>query len=345
MGAAKVRGLAVVGLGMALPPHAQALAELEDVFRVVGAWSPSAARRARVASERGWPEAGDLDALIADPGIDAALILAPPHVHADLAARFLDAGKDVLVEKPLDVSLAKAEAMVHHARERGRTLGVVLQHRHRPGTLALAALLAEGRLGTVEAASCVVPWWRDQAYYDTPGRGTRARDGGGVLITQAIHVLDVFRAVTGGIGRVAALARTTAVHRMECEDVVGAALELRTGGIGSLFATTAAYPGHGEEVRLVCTEGVATLGGGALVVDWLDGSRDVVGETSASGGGADPMAFAHEAHKAVHVDFARAIDEGREPLTSGLEALRTQHFIEALLDSAGAGGWVAVPEV
>ncbi|TVQ40350.1 MAG: gfo/Idh/MocA family oxidoreductase [Geminicoccaceae bacterium] len=336
-------GLGIVGLGMALPPHARALADLRDQIHVVAAWSPSAERRQAAAAAYALPEAASLDALLADPAVEAILVLTPPHVHAELAERAFAAGKHVLVEKPLDVSLERAAAMVAQAAAAGSILGVVLQHRYREATRTLQAMLRAGELGTIQAASCTVPWWRDQAYYDAPGRGTRARDGGGVLMTQAIHALDVFRALTGGVARVAASARTTALHRMECEDHVAATMTLTGGGIASLVASTATFPGYPEEIRLIGTRGVATLSGGALHIAGLDGQSFELAVAAPSGGGAEPMAFSHEAHRALLLDFAQAVRAHRNPLVDGVEALRTQRLIEAILAAAASGAWQDVP--
>ena len=173
------KGLAIVGLGMALKPHAKALAELEDEYRIVAAHSRSAERRDAAAAEYGLPTTADLDALAADPAIEAVLILTPPNSHKEIAARFLDAGKHVLLEKPIDVTSDRAAEIVALAEQKDRRLGVVLQHRFRASSRTLADLLLSGRLGRLSAANCTVPWWRPQAYYDEPGRGTLARDGGG----------------------------------------------------------------------------------------------------------------------------------------------------------------------
>lgn len=228
------------------------------------------------------------------------------------------------------------------ASARNLRLGVVLQHRFREGATALSIMLRDGALGQVEAASCDVPWWRDQSYYDQPGRGTRARDGGGVLMTQAIHALDLFRSLCGGVRRVAARAATTGLHRMECEDVLAAAMELEGGGPASLFATTAAPAGRPETIRLMCTRATAVLTGGALRVEHADGSVQTAGEDGGSGSGAAAMAFSHEAHRRLLMDFAASIREGRDPIASGAEALRTQRLIAALLASADCSAWIEV---
>ena len=158
--------LAVVGLGMAVTPHAQSLRDLSKRVDVAGAYSPTAERRASFAARFPFPVTDDLDALAADPSIEAAMILTPPRTHLPLVERFAAAGKHVLLEKPLEADTARAEAVVAACERGGVMLGVVLQHRFRPAARALAARLRDGELGDVAAASVSVPWWRPQAYYD-----------------------------------------------------------------------------------------------------------------------------------------------------------------------------------
>jgi predicted dehydrogenase len=201
--------------------------------------------------------------------------------------------------------------------------------------------LDEGGLGTLAAVQLIVPWWRPQSYYDVPGRGTLTRDGGGVLLTQAIHTLDLMLSLTGPVAEVAAIAGTSAMHRMETEDFVGAGLRFANGALGGLIATTAAVPGGPERLVLTGTHGTATLESGTVTIDWLDGRRESHGEPNATGGGADPMAFPHDWHRAVIADFLDALDQGRAPRISGREALAVHRLVDALLLSAAEGRRVA----
>ena len=253
------------------------------------------------------------------------------------------AGKHVLMEKPLDVTTARAEELVAACRKAGVTLGVVLQHRFRPAGMQLAQILKDGELGAIVGCSTVIRLWRPQSYYDEPGRGSFARDGGGVLISQGIHTLDLMLSLTGPIAEVTGYATTTPVHRMETEDMVCAAARFANGAFGTIDATTAAYPGFLERIELVCEKGTASLAGTLLSVRFHDGRAiDVEQEVGAGGTGADPMAFPHDYHRAVMADFVDAIRTGREPKVTGEEALKVHRLIDALIETGRTGAPVKV---
>lgn len=328
------RRVAVVGLGLAVTPHAQSLIDLADRVEVAHAVSRSQVRLDAFAARFPWPVTTDLDAVLADRSISAVLLLTPPNTHLDLVRKAAAAGKHILLEKPLEATLARARQVVETCRQAGVTLGVVFQHRFRPGARALAQRIAAGALGPLAAASVAVRWWRPQSYYDEPGRGTLARDGGGVLLTQAIHVLDLFVSLAGPVAEVTALAGTTRLHRMETEDIVGAALRFAGGALGSLDATTASYPGFPERIELVGEKATALLVGGGVMIFYQDGRQEQLGAQEQTGGGADPMAFAHDAHRALLADFLDALDHGRAPLAHGDEALKVHALIDALLRSS-----------
>jgi predicted dehydrogenase len=272
--------IAIVGLGMAVAPHARSLRDLAGRVDVAAAFSPTRARRDAFAAQYGYPVVDDIDAIVDDASIDCALILTPPRTHLPLVERFAAAGKNILLEKPLEAETSRAEAAVDACARNGVTLGVVLQHRFRPGALALAECVAGDGLGQIANASVAVPWWRPQSYYDEPGRGTLARDGGGVLLTQAIHTLDLFLSLVAG----------------------------------------------------------------RLDVHFHDGRVETAGERAAFGGGADPMAFAHDAHRALIAAFLDALDAGRSPPNDGYGALAVHDLIDAVLASARTHAFVPVPQ-
>ena len=332
-----MRRCAIIGLGMAVTPHAKSLLDLRDRVKVVTAHSPTAARRDAFAAKFGLPVTGDVDGIVDDPSIDYAVLLTPPNARAELVRRLAAAGKHILMEKPVERTTAAAEAIVATAEQAGVTLGIVLQHRFRAVAERLAGRLGSGELGTLAAASITVPWWREQSYYEEPGRGTYDRDGGGVLISQAIHTLDLALTFTGPVSEVAAVAGTTPLHRMETEDFVAAGIRFASGAHGSLMATTAFFPGAPERIELSGTRASAVLGPGGVSIRYHDGREEDFGEAQGSGSGADPMDFPHDAHRALHADFIDALDEDRAPRVTGRDALAVHRFIDAVVAAAREG--------
>lgn len=335
--------IAIIGLGMAVTPHARGLVDLADTVEVVHAFSPSAERRTSFAQRFPFPTCDSLDTILGDDRVEAVAVLTPANTHRDIALTCAAAGKHVLMEKPLDITTARAVELVDGCRAAGVTLGVVLQHRFRPAGQRLADLLAAGELGTIVGCSTVIRLWRPQGYYDEPGRGSFARDGGGVLMSQGIHTLDLMLSLAGPITEVAGFTTTTPVHRMETEDMVCAAVRFANGAFGTIDATTAAYPGFPERIELTCEKGTAVLAGTSLKVRFQDGRRiDVEPDDSAGGTGADPMAFPHDDHRAVMADFVEAIRMGREPRVTGEEALKVHRLIDALIAAGSSDRRLAV---
>jgi predicted dehydrogenase len=330
--------IGVIGLGPASLPHGKSLLDLRERIEVRCAAARSAAKARAFGETFGFPTTTNIDDVIDDPEIDAVILLTPPSAHLELGERCFAAGKHLLVEKPLEVSLARATRLVEAGRRYGRRLGVVLQHRFRPASVRASAIMREKSLGAIEAAAMSVPWWRPQSYYDEPGRGTLGRDGGGVLLTQAIHTFDLFRSLVDVTEVASAVCTTTGLHRMETEDFVAALLRLRTGAPATLMATTAFYPGHPESIDVIGRLGTMSIKGGALQVAYLDGTSESVASEGGTGSGASIMDFPHDAHRAVISDFADALAQDRDPLVSGEEALESQRLIDEIVRAGAANG-------
>lgn len=330
--------MALIGLGPGSQPHLAGLNELHDRVDLRWAVARSHPENARATLPAHTRVTDDIALALQDPDVEAVIVATPAHTHLAIAGRALAAGKHTLVEKPLDVSLAKAEELVRLAAATDLRFGVVLQHRFRPAAVRLKELLASSTLGELQAGVLQVPWWRSQGgYYDQTGRGSAARDGGGVLLTQAIHALDLFRSLVGVREVVASRVRTTDIHRMETEDFASALLTLGNGAPGVLMATTAMYPGRAESLELVCTHATVSLVGGTLRVSFHDGRCEVIEGEERSGSGDSIMDFSPAAHVALHRDFLDAITHGRSPTVSGDEALQTHRLIEKII---AAGGFV-----
>jgi predicted dehydrogenase len=335
-------GVGIVGLGNAVKPHAAALKALGDRALVVGGYSPSAPRRAQFASTYGLPAVESLHALLADPKVEALFVLTPPRTHTEIALAAARAGKDVLLEKPVDVDFARSKALVDEVERAGRVLGIVFQHRFREASIALREVLRANGLGDLLSVSASIRWWRSDEYFAEPGRGTIARDGGGVLLTQAIHTLDLMLDLAGPPARVSALVRTSPLRRIDTEDIACATVQYRNGAVGVIDATTVAYPGYPERVEIAGTKGSAVLAAERLELNPRDAPVRVIDGGSAGGGGADPMAFSPDAHRRLIADFLDAVESRRQPQASARSALAIHALIDAIQESSRRGAAVDV---
>ncbi|WP_390911775.1 Gfo/Idh/MocA family oxidoreductase [Pseudosulfitobacter sp. SM2401] len=208
--------------------------------------------------------------------------------------RVADATKDIAQDTSIDFAIV---ATPPNAR-----IEIV---RARAASIALKQAIDAGVLGDLATVELRIPWWRNQSYYDAPGRGSFGRDGGGVMISQAIHTLDLAMWLVGPIATIQALMRTTPLHHLEAEDWAGALFEFENGVCGSLMASTAAFPGQAESIVIQGSKAAAHLAFGVLTLHHLDGRTEELGANASTGGGADPMAFTHAWHQSVIEDFAR----------------------------------------
>jgi predicted dehydrogenase len=323
--------VALVGLGPGALPHLRSLQDLKERIELRYAFTRQP-RADRIQAYTGPVHLTDsLELILQDPEVQAVIVASPASTHLDICQRCFAAGKHVLLEKPLELNLERSTKLVELAAQAGLQLGVVLQHRFREASQVLQKLLIDGRLGEVQAASIRVPWWRSQSYYNEPGRGTLARDGGGVLLTQAIHTLDLFRSLVGIQSVKSAVVRHTQLHQMETEDYVSALLVLGNGAPGDLMATTAMYPGFPETIDIMGTLGSARLTGANLQVNFLEGAPVNICSEGGTGSGANPMDFSHEPHRELITDFIDAVHQKRPPRVSGADALKTHLVIDELL--------------
>lgn len=334
--------VALIGLGMASKPHLEALRQLEGKVEIAGVYNRSQPRAQEVAAQYGVPVFDSIDAIAADTSVAAVILVTPPDQREALVKTFAAAGKHILTEKPIERSSEQATALVEICEAAGVNFGVVFQHRFRVGAQRLTAIMHDGLLGDIASVRVQVPWWREQSYYDVPGRGSYERDGGGVLISQAIHVMDLMLSLTGAAESVQAMCATTPLHTLEAEDFAAGCIRFASGAVGSIVATTAAYPGGAETLSIDGTLGSATLEAGRLLVHYRDGSSEELGETTGTGGGADPMAFPCDWHRDLIEDFVDSIHAGSQPRISGREGLRVHHLIDALVASSRQGKQVAV---
>lgn len=354
---------ALVGCGVIAATHARALASLppEDAALTVFCDIETAAAES-LASEFGGRVATLEDAL-EDPEIDALSICTPSGMHSSQTVAGLGAGKHVIVEKPMDVSVSACDAMVEAQRKSGCTLAVVSQHRFDTASEQIRQLLDDGALGRLVYAEARVPWYRTQEYYDSAGwRGTWALDGGGCLMNQGIHTIDLFRWYCGPVKSVYARMATSAHERIEVEDIVAATVVFQNGVIATVMASTATYPGFPARVAVHGTEGSAILEGDRLHSLAIRGQETIGGKGStahalqvATGGTKAATAEVcqstasteteskwGDAHRAQLADFIRCCRTGDKPRVDGVEGRNAVELILAIYESARSGAVVSL---
>ena len=333
---------ALIGLGMVADTHLAAIKDAKDVTLagVMGRSTQKASAFAQKAQAMlGDPVSvfGSAAEIIAKANIDFVIIATPPDARVDLVSAFAEAKIPILMEKPIERTAQASEQLVDLCASAEVPLAICLQHRARGASVALKKAVDNGQLGKIVSAEIRVPWWRDQAYYDAPGRGTYARDGGGVMINQAIHTLDLALWCLGPFSTVQSLMTTTSQHKMEAEDWAGALFTTNNGAVGSVVATTTAYPGHPESVSLQGTLASAHLESGVLTLSHMDGRTQTIGASAATGAGADPMAFTHAWHQTILENFVDHLKNGTPLIATGASVIAAQHVIGAMERSNSSG--------
>lgn len=341
--------VALIGLGMVAGTHVSAISDSSEVqlHGVLGRRRETTRNfAAKVQDETNEPVKGyeRLADLTADREVDFVVLATPPNVRLDIVSELVSAGKPILMEKPIERTWHAARNLVNLCAQSRVPLGIVLQHRARAASIALKNAIEQGDLGEIASAEIRVPWWREQSYYDEPGRGTYDRDGGGVMISQAIHTLDLALWLLGPFKSVQAFMCRTPLHDLEAEDWAGALFETMGGAVGTLNASTAAYPGTGESITLHGTRGSAHLADGVCRLVQRGKQTVEYGQSAATGSGADPMAFTHAWHQTIIDDFAKSLIEKRPPLASGQSALAAQAVIHAMTIASQSGQRTEVPQ-
>ena len=325
-------GIGLVGTGVAARMHAESLGRTSTA-RVVAVADIDEARARTFADEWHIPRAyGNAQDLIADAEVEAVHLCTPPYLREPLTRACAGAGKHVMAEKPMARDLPEADAMIEVCRRAGVQLAVVFNHRFMPLPRRLKDGLVEGVLGRVFLAEGHVKWWRASEYYGgSDWRGTEAKEGGGILINQAIHTIDLLLWLLGPVSEVTGYT-TRGLHAIECEDTAVAVVQFQSGALATLSASTAAYPGASERLELYGTQGSVLLAESDGIVEWrLRGGRQwrddvgVAGET-----GRDPASLALDGHVAQFEDFAAAIRAGRRPAVDGVEGRKALELVRAV---------------
>ena len=322
---------AVVGAGVIGETHARLITSLPEGSELVAVVDLEAERAAAVSGKYGGEPMTDLEKACARPDVDAVSICLPSGFHADAAITALTAGKHVIVEKPIDVTLAAADRLIDAEQQSGLTVAVISQRRFQHAPAFVHQAVADGRLGRITAGIAESAFWRSQEYYDSGGwRGTVALDGGGALMNQGIHVVDLLLWMLGEPVEVQAYSDRLAHERIEVEDTVAATVRFRSGAIGSIVATTSAYPGRPVRLSVYGDRGSAVIEDEDLIA-----FEAADGEPAAEASGSQSVA---DAHRDQYLDFIEAVRDGRPPSIGTRDARRALEVVLGVYDSARTGG-------
>jgi UDP-N-acetyl-2-amino-2-deoxyglucuronate dehydrogenase len=337
-------GFGIVGTGVIGAWHADAIAMLPDA-RLAAVTDVAADAAAAFAAAYGCVAEPDLDTLLARRDVEVVCVCVPSGLHAEVGVRAARAGKHLVVEKPIDVSLDAADRLIEAARTAGVAMTVISQHRFDPGLVELKRLLDEDALGRLVLGEASTKWYRTQAYYDSAAwRGTYAMDGGS-LMNQGVHYVDLLRWCMGPPVEVTAVC-STQTHQIEVEDTSLAIVRFSSGAVGTILSSTAAFPGFPQRLEITGTKGTVTIEDGRIVRRALGADPDQAApagpgpsgdDRSAAATGSDPAALDVASHAAQIADLLAAADTGREPAVSGESGREALEIVCAVYESSRTG--------
>jgi UDP-N-acetyl-2-amino-2-deoxyglucuronate dehydrogenase len=345
-------GFAIIGCGMIARFHARALAEVPSA-RLIALVSRREASARAMATELGLDcaIATDLNSVLARPDVQAIIVTTPSGAHLEPAVAAAKAGKHVIVEKPLEITTARCDQIIDACDRHGVKLCTIFPSRFGDANRTLKTAIDAGRFGRLTLGETTCKWWRPQSYYDEGGwKGTKALDGGGALMNQAIHNVDLLLWMMGDVTHISGFTATLAHERIEVEDTAVACLRFANGALGVIEATTSVHPGWPKTIAIHGDRGSVVIEQDD-VLRWeltpeTPEDRAVkerfAHKTGASGGSSNPAAISHVGHARQLADFVRAIQSNTGPLVDGREGRKAVQVIEAIYQSAATGRTVTL---
>jgi UDP-N-acetyl-2-amino-2-deoxyglucuronate dehydrogenase len=344
-----VRKIALVGAGVIGKHHGLVISQLAGRLQLVAVADIQIDRAEQLAAQRGGRPFGSLTEALAAEDIDIVVVCTPTGRHGEVAIEALAAGKHVIVEKPAEVTVAKTDEIIEAQQKAGTLVTVISQHRFDPATETTLAAIERGELGRLTSGIAAIDWWRGQSYYDSGDwRGTWELDGGGALMNQGVHTVDLLVAALGRPVEVFAYTGTLAHERIEVEDVAVGVVRFESGALGVLHATTAAYPGLSARLQVHGDRGSAVIDDDQLAFfhatpRGTEPEERLMGTTQAiSGAAAGATASSNpgqlsDAHRLQYLNFLGALD-GTEKLRVDLETNRQSiGVITGVYESARTG--------
>ncbi|MCI0703548.1 MAG: Gfo/Idh/MocA family oxidoreductase [Planctomycetia bacterium] len=347
-------GFALVGCGMISRYHTRAIQEIPSA-RVAALVSRSHISAHQLLEETKLPPCPvfhSVEEAVKAPGVDVVVICTPSGAHREPALIAATYGKHVVVEKPLEISGERCLDIIKACDRAKVKLCTIFPSRFADSSTVLKTAVDAGKFGRLTLGETTCKWWRTQQYYDDGGwKGTQALDGGGAMMNQAIHNVDLLLWMMGDANHVSGFTATLAHERIEVEDTAVAVIRFKNGALGVIQATTSIYPGYPKTIAVHGDKGSAVIEQ-EDVLRWdfnpkTDEDEAIktrfAAKVGASGGAADPKAISHEGHRRQLADFVEAVRENRPPKVDGREGKKAVDLICAVYESARTGKTVAVP--
>ncbi|MFC4871597.1 Gfo/Idh/MocA family protein [Negadavirga shengliensis] len=327
-------GFGIIGTGAIAGMHAAAVEACEGSQLV--AVCSSSAERAKMAEEKfKVPADYEINSFLQREDLHVVCICTHSGNHLEPALEAARAGKHILLEKPIEVSVERADSLIRACREHGVKLGVIFQNRLKPGYLQLKDAVRAGKIGKLLMGTAAINWYRDPSYYSSSHwKGTLQGDGGAALINQGVHTIDLLLDIMGDAEAVYGQVKTM-VHDIEGEDLGAAVVNFKNGALGTITGGTALYPGNPERLEVYGDKGNIILEAGKIVVWNVQGEDHTVPSSDVGGSGAsDPMAIDFKLHQGQVQDMVEAIWEDREPMVTGEDARRSLELILGIYRSS-----------
>jgi predicted dehydrogenase len=344
-------GFGIIGCGMISRFHARAIGDVRGT-KLIGGYDRVPELAQKLGESTGCKVYRELDELLADPAIQVVTIATPSGAHMEPAVAAAEAGKHVIVEKPLEITLRRCDRIIDACRKSGVLLSTVFPSRFHGPSLEIKRAIDDGRFGRLSLGDAIVKWYRTQQYYDSGAwRGTWALDGGGALMNQAIHSVDLLTWLMGPVAEVRAQTALLAHQRIEVEDTAMACVRFANGALGMIEASTAVYPGYLKRIEIHGSEGSAVMEE-EDIIKWdfakkkpRDAAiqRQMAGRQSGGGGAADPAAIGHHGHARQFRNVVEAIQKGTPLAIDGAEGRRSVEIILAIYKSAETGKALELP--
>jgi len=339
----------IVGGGLIADFHARAIADIPNA-RLVGCYNRTFEKAQRLAEKYHCKAFADLRELLSQEDLDIVTIATASGAHMEPAVAAAQAGKHVICEKPLEVTLERIDAMIEAHKRAGTRFGGIFQNRFVEALTPLKEAVRSGRFGTITYAGVYVPWWRGDEYYKDSWHGTWKLDGGGALMNQSIHMIDLLLHVVGPVDSVAGFVGKGGHPQIETEDTAVAAVRFANGVLGLIYGTTASYPGRFKQLEITGTRGTVVYVEDSFTV-WQfadeqpkdEQIRRRFGKVQSKGGVSDPAAIGHECHRRNFESFIKAVEQGRDFEISAEEARKSVELILAIYEAARQQKVVKLP--